>query len=73
MIAGPSSRRLVLVRHSKPEIERDKPASNWRLGEVGRWRSELLADRLRIFNPAVTAATTPAHPVGGVIDVTHDR
>ena len=30
-----------------PEIERDRPASSWRLGEIGRRRSELLADRLR--------------------------
>ena len=37
------TRRLVLVRHSMPEIERDRPASSWRLGEIGRRRSELLA------------------------------
>ena len=46
-------RRLVLVRHSKPEIERDEPASSWKLGEVGRHRSELLAARLRGFSPEV--------------------
>ena len=45
--------RLVLVRHSKPEIEPDKPASAWKLDEVGRRRSELLAARLRDFSPAV--------------------
>ena len=45
--------RLVLVRHSKPEIEPDKPASAWKLNEVGRRRSELLAARLRDFSPAV--------------------
>ena len=44
--------RLVLVRHSKPGIEPDKPASAWKLSEVGRRRSELLATRLRDFNPA---------------------
>ena len=43
--------RLVLVRHSKPEIEPDKPASAWKLDEVGRRRSELLAARLRDFSP----------------------
>ena len=46
-------RRLVLVRHSMPEIERDKPASDWKLGEVGRRRAELLAGRLREFSPSV--------------------
>ena len=45
--------RLVLVRHSKPEIEPDRPASAWKLDEVGRRRSELLAARLRDFSPAV--------------------
>ena len=51
-------RRLVLVRHSKPEIEPDKPASSWRLGEVGRRRSELLAARLRGFSPQVIWSST---------------
>ena len=43
-------RRLVLVKHSMPEIERDKPASTWRLGDVGRRRAGMLADRLRSFS-----------------------
>ena len=46
-------RRLVLVKHAMPEIGPDKPASSWRLGEVGRHRSGLLAARLRGFNPQV--------------------
>ena len=46
-------RRLVLVRHSMPEIEPDKPASAWRLGEVGRRRAEMLASRLGELNPSV--------------------
>lgn len=46
-------RRLVLVKHSMPEIERDKPASAWKLGEIGRRRAELLAAGLRKFNPSV--------------------
>ena len=45
--------RLVLVRHSKPEIEPHRPASAWKLSEVGRRRAELLAARLRDFSPAV--------------------
>ena len=46
-------RRLVLVKHSMPDIEHDEPASAWRLGEIGRCRSELLAAQLRGFNPSV--------------------
>ena len=46
-------RRLALVRHSLPEIDRDEPASGWRLGEIGRQRSELLAVRLSRLSPDV--------------------
>ena len=46
-------RRLVLVRHSKPEIEPDKPASEWRLDDAGRHRSKLLAGTLCGFNADV--------------------
>ena len=42
-----------MVRHSNPEMERDQPASAWRLDEVGRRRSKLLTDRLRGFSPDV--------------------
>ena len=45
-------RKLVLVRHSKPEISPDRPASSWRLGDAGRRRSELLASRLLGLNPS---------------------
>ena len=44
-------RRLVLVKHSLPEIEPDKPASDWRLGEAGRRRAETLAAGLGDFSP----------------------
>lgn len=43
---------LILVRHSQPEIEPDKPASTWRLSESGRAKAKLLAEELRGFNPA---------------------
>ena len=51
-------RRLVLVKHSMPEIEPDRPASTWRLGEIGRQRSELLASSLSSFNPQVIWSST---------------
>ena len=41
-----------------PEIEPDRPASAWRLGEIGRQRSELLASSLRSFNPEVIWSST---------------
>ena len=36
-----------------PEMEPEKPASEWRLGEVGRRRAKELAARLREFSPEV--------------------
>ena len=36
-----------------PEIEPEKPASAWELGEVGRRRAESLAAKLIEFSPAV--------------------
>ena len=43
---------LILVRHSEPKIEPDKPASTWRLSERGRTRARELAEELRDFTPA---------------------
>lgn len=40
-------RKLVLVRHSQPRIERNVPAAEWRLSELGRRRAESMAARLR--------------------------
>ena len=44
--------RLILVRHSEPEIERDRPASTWRLSQNGRSRARQLAEELCGFTPA---------------------
>ena len=68
-------RRLILARHSKPEIERDRPASDWRLGEEGRRLAELLAAKLGGFNPGVISssrepkAVETAEIVAGVLGV----
>jgi broad specificity phosphatase PhoE len=41
--------RLILVRHSLPEIIPTLPANQWRLSESGRRRCRPLADRLAAF------------------------
>ena len=46
-------RSLVLVKYLMPEIEFDRLASAWTLGEIGRRQSELLATQLCGFNPSV--------------------
>ena len=44
-------RRLVLVKHSMPDVEPERPASTWSLGDVGRQRAEMLAVRLTGCSP----------------------
>ena len=39
-------RRLVLVRHSVPEIEREVPAASWQLSEAGKTRAAAFARQL---------------------------
>lgn len=40
-------RKLVLVRHSQPRIERNVPAAEWGLSDLGRRRAESMAANLR--------------------------
>lgn len=44
-------RRLVLVKHSMPDVDPSKSASNWRLGIVGRCRAKILATKLSFLDP----------------------
>ena len=44
-------RRLVLVKHSMPDVDPSRPASMWRLSNVGRHRAEVLATKLNSFSP----------------------
>lgn len=43
---------LILARHSLPEIEKDRPAHEWKLSDEGRSRAERLADDLARYRPA---------------------
>jgi broad specificity phosphatase PhoE len=43
--------KLVLVKHSQPEVHPGVPAAQWRLSAVGRARCGTLADRLASFQP----------------------
>lgn len=44
-------RKLVLVKHSAPVVERDVAPKRWRLSENGRRRCVLLAEKLGPYNP----------------------
>lgn len=50
-------RRLILVRHSLPEMVTGVPASQWHLSAEGRQRCEQLAERLADYNLAAVVAS----------------
>jgi broad specificity phosphatase PhoE len=45
------NRQLILVKHSLPALEPDKPANQWRLSEEGQQRCEVLARHLSPYLP----------------------
>lgn len=57
-MADLSARKLILVRHSVPEMVTGVPASQWRLSDEGRRRCELLAGRLAAYHLAAVVSST---------------
>ena len=43
------SKTLILVRHSLPEIQKDRPARAWKLSPEGRLRTRLLSERISAY------------------------
>ena len=83
-----SGRKLILVRHSLPELTAEVPSAGWRLSEEGHLRCRSLAERLAVYRPrliasspevkAVQTAENVAKPLGRPIEVVtglreHDR
>lgn len=56
-------RRLVLVRHSLPQMAPGLPASLWALSEEGRHRCRPLAEALAAFQPDVIVSSREAKAV----------
>ena len=51
---------LILVKHSLPEIQTDRPANTWRLSAEGRSRAQRLAEQLTGFEPeAILSSSEP--------------
>jgi broad specificity phosphatase PhoE len=48
---------LILVKHSLPEIEEDRAASEWKLSEEGRLQAHKLAGLLEAFHPEVIVSS----------------
>lgn len=52
-----SERHLILVKHSAPVIEIDRPPAQWALETPGRMRCAALAQRLSVYPIATIAAS----------------
>ncbi|MGI8551829.1 MAG: histidine phosphatase family protein, partial [Dehalococcoidia bacterium] len=55
---GSSDTRLILVKHSLPDVDPAVPAARWRLSEEGRQRCLPLANQLAAYQPAAIIAST---------------
>jgi broad specificity phosphatase PhoE len=48
---------LILIKHASPVVDPAKPAQLWRLSDLGREKSRLLAERLRAHQPQLIVAS----------------
>jgi broad specificity phosphatase PhoE len=65
----PRGSRLILVKHSLPEIIPDLPAREWRLSEEGRGRCPPLARALARYAPArvISSVEPKAMETAGIV------
>ena len=61
--------RLILIKHSLPEIVPSIPAKHWRLSTTGRQRCKQLAAQLRVYLPGVfiTSDEPKAQETGEIV------
>jgi broad specificity phosphatase PhoE len=51
---------LILVKHSMPEMEQDRPANTWKLSEEGQRRAQRLAEHLKEYGAeAIVSSAEP--------------
>ncbi len=50
-------RRLLLIRHSTPEVMPGVPSREWRLSAEGRDRCEALTERIGVYAPCVIVSS----------------
>ncbi|HJQ14644.1 MAG TPA: histidine phosphatase family protein [Anaerolineales bacterium] len=48
---------LILIRHSLPRIEEDRPANAWNLSVEGQLRAHRLAEQLERFEPEIIVSS----------------
>lgn len=65
---------LILVKHSLPKIEKNRPANEWELSHAGRVLARKLAVRLNGFQPEVVISSVEpkAKQTAEIIAAEHD-
>jgi broad specificity phosphatase PhoE len=65
---------LILVKHSLPKIEKNRPANQWELSDTGRGLAQKLAVRLNGFQPEVLISSVEpkAKQTAEIIAAKHD-
>ena len=65
---------LILVKHSLPKIEKNRPANQWELSDSGRVLAQKLAVRLNGFQPEVVVSSVEpkAKQTAEIIAAEHD-
>ena len=62
-------RKLILIKHARPQVQENQPPETWPLSEEGRTACVKLADVVRPLDPAiiVTSEETKAHETGQIL------
>jgi broad specificity phosphatase PhoE len=66
---------LILIKHSSPEVVRDRPAKDWVLSEAGGEKCAFLAEALKPYDPELFVgseepkAAATAEVTAGLMDV----
>jgi broad specificity phosphatase PhoE len=50
-------RKLILIKHSKPEIDEHVPSHEWKLSDEGRARCDALVQKVRPYEPTIIIAS----------------
>ena len=66
------ARKLILVKHSLPDVDPSQPASRWLLSDEGRLRCLPLADRLARYRPAHIATSSEPKAIA-TAEIVSDR
>ncbi len=50
-------RKLILIKHSKPQVDEHLPSHEWKLSDEGRAQCDALVQKVRPYEPAIIIAS----------------